>query len=131
MRKKEVPQDQGILDDYRELVYALDDEGRYVRVPSMGWSVKTEANRLAWDQINLRVEETRRLILEGRLSPLAYHMERNHMNPTLLGKYAGISRWRVKRHLKPRVFSRLGQETLKRYASVFNISTETLKTMDR
>ena len=130
MRKDEVPQDQGILENYREVVYAVDDKGRYEPVPSKGWSVKTEANELAWAGINLKIEKTRRLVLEGKLSPLAYHMERNHMKPGLLGKYAGFSRWRVRRHLKPAVFSKLRPEILERYATVFKITPDRLKTMD-
>ena len=130
MRKDKVPQDEGILEDYREVVYAVDDQGRYMSVPSKGWSAKTEANELAWAGINLKIEKARHLIRAGKLSPLAYHMELNHMKPGLLGKYAGFSRWRVRRHLKPAVFSRLRPEILERYATVFNITVDCLKTMD-
>ena len=64
MRKDEVPQDQGILENYKEVVYAVDDQGRYMPVPSKGWSAKTEANELAWAGINLKIEKTRRMVLE-------------------------------------------------------------------
>ena len=130
MRKDEVPQDQGILENYREVVYAVDDQGRYMPVPSKGWSAKTEANELAWAGINLQIEKTRKLVLAGKLSSLAYHMELNHMKPGLLGKYVGFSRWRVRRHLKPSVFSKLRAEVLERYAAVFNITVDRLKTID-
>ncbi|MCJ7686625.1 MAG: hypothetical protein MUO68_20280 [Desulfobacteraceae bacterium] len=130
MRKDEVPQDQGILEKYKEVVYAVDDLGRYTTVPSKGWTAKTEANELAWAGINLQIEKTRRLVLAGKLSPLAYHMELNHMKPGLLGKYVGFYRWRVRRHLKPAVFSRLSPEVLERYAKVFNITVGRLKTID-
>ena len=130
MRKDEVPQDQGILEKFKEVVYAVDDQGRYVPVASKGWSAKTEANELAWAGINLKIEKTRRLVLAGKLSPLAYHMELNHMKPGLLGKYAGFCRWRVRRHLKPAVFPELKPEVLEKYAKVFNITVDRLKTMD-
>jgi len=130
MRKEEVPQDQGILDQYKELVYAVDEQGRYIPVPSKGWVAKTEANELAWAGINHQIEETRRLVLMGKLSPLAYHMELNHMKPGLLGKYVGFCRWRVRRHLKPAVFSKLSPEVLERYAKVFDITVDRMKTMD-
>ncbi len=130
MRKDEVPQDQGILENYKEVVYAVDDQGRYMPVSSKGWSAKTEANELAWVGINLQIEKTRDLVLAGKLSPLAYYMELNHMKPGLLGKYAGFSRWRVKRHLKPAVFSKLRPKVLERYAKVFKITADRLKTMD-
>jgi hypothetical protein len=44
-----------------------------------------------------------------------------------LSMMAGISLWRVKRHLKPRVFKRLSEKTLQKYAEAFNISIEELK----
>ena len=44
--------------------------------------------------------------------------------------HAGIMVWRVKRHLKPKVFNRLSEKTLKKYTEVFNITLEQLKNID-
>jgi hypothetical protein len=41
--------------------------------------------------------------------------------------HTGISFWRVKRHLKPKVFNRLNEKDLAKYAEVFKITTEQLK----
>jgi hypothetical protein len=43
--------------------------------------------------------------------------------------YTGFWKWQVKRHLKPAVFARLSEKKMKRYAEVFNVSVEDLKTM--
>jgi hypothetical protein len=47
-----------------------------------------------------------------------------------LSMHAGIMIWRVKRHLKPKVFSRLSGKTLKKYAEAFNITLDQLKNVD-
>jgi hypothetical protein len=54
-------------------------------------------------------------------------MNKHMMDVRVLAQYVGFTRWRVKRHLKPREFNKLDDETLKRYASVFNITIEQLK----
>jgi hypothetical protein len=38
--------------------------------------------------------------------------------------------WRVKRHLKPKVFKRLNEKTLKKYAEVFNVPLDQLSNVD-
>jgi hypothetical protein len=99
MLKKNVPQDGGILDRWHEIKYAIDDDDRYVLAPSVGWE---------------------------ELSPLAYYMVKNQMDINLLAKYVRLSRWRVRRHLKPAVFRCLKTSILERYAKIFNVSTEQL-----
>lgn len=129
MRKREVPQEEGILDGCREIRYALDEEGRYSLEPSSGWEPTVAANRQAWDMIGRQVESVRRQVLGGQVSPLAYHMEKCQMNAPLLAQYAGLAAWRVRRHLKPAVFKRLKPATLERYARVLGIDPEKLRTV--
>jgi hypothetical protein len=63
----------------------------------------------------------------GAQSTLAYYMVRQQMDPQLLSAYAGIARWRVKRHLKPAVFARLDAAALRPYTELFGISVEQLR----
>ena len=44
--------------------------------------------------------------------------------------YVGFWQWRVKRHLKPKVFKKLSEKTLQKYADVFEISLNELKHID-
>jgi hypothetical protein len=127
MKKDEVPQDRGFSDGVREIAYAVDENGRYVRVPTRGWEPKTVANDQAWEVIDAEVAEEIRLIRAGKRSPLAYHMARNQMDPGLLADYVGLPRWRVRRHLKPKVFRKLSDDLLKRYADVFDLSVDALR----
>ena len=126
MLKKNVPQDGGILDRWHEISYAIDDDGRYVLAPSVGWKPANIANQQAWELISKQVADVIKRIQAQELSPLAYYMVKNQMDTNLLAKYVRLSRWRVRRHLKPAVFRRLKVSILERYAEIFNVSAEQL-----
>jgi hypothetical protein len=131
MKINEVPQDD--VPDYSEGIkkgnYALDDEGKYVMVPSKGWVVDEMINRMAYDEYKVKVEETRKAVLAGQKSPLAYYMELRQMTPEILGKTAGIATFRVKRHLRPEIFAKLKEPVLDSYAKALSITREELKTV--
>ncbi len=128
MKKSEVPQDDANMLEgkFKEPVYVLDENGKYTTAYSVGWDAKNAVMQHAWDQINEKVEQTRRQVLDGKVSPVKYYMEKNIMDTALLAKYTGFWRWTVKRHFKPSVFNKLNRKTLEKYAEVFNISVETL-----
>jgi hypothetical protein len=127
MKIDEVPQNKGMITDgLREICYAVDENGRYILAQSAGWEPKNIANDQAWMLIEEEVSQTVKKIKAGKLSPLAFHMVKNQMNVSLLSKYVGFNRLRVKRHLKPSVFRRLKPSILKRYGRVFEIEVEEL-----
>ncbi|OEU53078.1 MAG: hypothetical protein BA872_09285 [Desulfobacterales bacterium C00003060] len=123
MKKEDVPQDVGLNKGMKEIVYAVDENGRYAQVPSLGWEPKNIANDQAWEVIDEGIISEIELIRAGKRSPLAYHMVKNLMDIGLLASYVRLPRWRVKRHLKPAAFKRLRPEILEQYADVFGIST--------
>lgn len=132
MNIKEVPQDDaGFLKEgkVRDVCYAVDDQGNYTQVLSVGWQPKNEAMKHAWKQVNSKAEKIRQKVLKGKLSPLAYHMEKGLMDTTLISQYTGFSRWTVRRHKNPSKFKELNAEDLQQYAEALNISIETLKTV--
>jgi hypothetical protein len=126
MREEDVPQDKGVLDDKQVVSYALNDEGRYCLTPSAGWEPVNCANRLAWEDIQAELVLVRSQIARGEMSPLAYYMTRAQMDVALLSRYSGIARWRVRRHLKPQVFSRLSTFYRQCYAGLFDLTPEQL-----
>ena len=127
MKIDEVPQNKGMItDDIREICYAVDENGRYMLAQSAGWEPKNIANDQAWTLIEEEVSQTVKKIKAGKLSPLAFHMAKNQMDVSLLSKYVGFNRLRVRRHLKPSVFRRLKPSVLKRYGRVFEIEVEEL-----
>jgi hypothetical protein len=127
MRQEEVPQDQGIAAGMQEITYAVDERGRYVLVPSAGWEPKNISNYQAWEVIAAQIEAARRQVVANQASPLAYHMARNQMDVALLAQYMGLMRWRVKRHLKPRIFNKLPLNLLDRYASLLKVTVAQLR----
>jgi len=131
MKKNEVPQDDSSIKDnkFKELCYAVDEDGNYVTAKSTGWSPKTIALDNALEDINERVADAKQRVLNNETSPIEYYMELHKMDLPILSSYVGIWQWRVKRHLKPKVFQKLSDKVLKKYASVFEISIKELKSI--
>lgn len=127
MKIEQVPQDAGKLDGEKELCYAVDEKGNYVTVQSSGWRAKNITLDQAWDYIKEQVDEARKQIQAGKQSNLAYFMAINQMDIKLLASYSGFSRWKIKKHLKPKHFNQLDSEILKQYASIFRVPVDQLK----
>jgi len=132
MKVNEVPQDEAFLKEgkIRDLCYVVDKDGHYTKVLSKGWEPKNEAIRLAWKNIYEQASVTREKVLAGIKSPVAYYMQINIMDVHILADYMDISVWRVKRHLKMKVFRKLSTDILSKYAELFGISVEALINID-
>jgi hypothetical protein len=133
MKKEEVPQDKSNLAsaNMRELCYAVDKEGNYTTALSTGWDPKTIALDNHMQDLKEREEDARNQVRDGLASPILYFMEVKRMDLSVLAGYVGMWGWRVKRHLKPGVFKRLSDRILKKYADVFEISVEELKSFNQ
>jgi hypothetical protein len=129
MKKEEVPQDEGNLSKskMKELVYATDEKGNYTTALSTGWEPKTIALSNSIEEINNRIIAAKEQVRNGEISPIAYYMELHKMDLAVLSSYAGLWKWRVKRHFDPKVFSGLSNKILQKYAAAFSISIEELK----
>ena len=79
------------------------------------------------DVIRERTEAARLKVMAGQISPIAYFMEKSKMDLGILSGYTGMWQWRIKRHFKPRIFSRLSNKVLEKYAYAFQISVNELK----
>ena len=131
MKKEEIPQDDGALNKLtKEIVYAVDSSGNYSTELSTGWDVKTKALDVAWEDIQQRIEDARKKVLNNEASPLLYFIELRLMDIGILAAYTGFWKWTIKRHLKPSVFKQLPEKKLQQYADAFNVSVEDLKTMN-
>ena len=127
MEKDKVPQDEGITAGItREVQYAVDENGKYVKTLSKGWEPKNIVNELAWEDIQEMVNIADEKIKAGKASPIMHFMAKNQMDVTLLSDYVEQSKWKVKRHLKAKCFKKLKQEQLENYAKVFEISVDEL-----
>ena len=131
MKKEDVPQDLSSLGKITtEICYATDESGNYTTQQSRGWDVKISALDVTWENVEKRMKEAKEKMERGEVSPLLYFMEKNVMDLAILSDYTGFWKWRIRRHLKPAVFSKLSDKALQKYAEVFNITVEELKTMN-
>ncbi|MCK5029555.1 MAG: helix-turn-helix domain-containing protein [Bacteroidales bacterium] len=127
MEKDKVPQDEGITGGVsREVQYAIDENGKYVKVMSTGWEPKNIVNDLAWEDIQEMVEIANEKIKSGKASPIMHFMAKTQMDVTLLSDYIELPKWKVKRHLKPKCFKKLKQEQIEKYAKIFEINVDEL-----
>lgn len=125
---EQVPQDkENFYEGHKRAVYAKAKDGSYVQALSGGWEVETYFTALALDDLSDQYKEVLKKFFEGKLSPLALHMEKRMMTPHLLALHAGFFTFQVKRHLKPTVFKKLSNAKLKKYADSLNITVEELK----
>lgn len=51
------------------------------------------------------------------------------MDVSILAGYTGFWKWQVKKHLNPSIFKELSDRKLQKYAEVFNVTVDELKTM--
>lgn len=132
MKKNEVPQDKSNLEsaNFKELCYAVDENGEYTTELSTGWSPKTIALNNAIEALNERISASKQRVKNHKVSPLEYYMELHKMDLPILASYVGIWKWRVKRHFRPAVFKNLNNKTLQKYADVFDITIEELQRTD-
>lgn len=132
MKKKEVPQDNSSLKskNFKELCYAVNEDGEYVTAKSSGWDPKTIALNNAIKDIKERVSEAKSKVLANEVSPIVYYMELHKMDLGILASYVGMWKWRVKRHFKPKVFQKLSLKILQKYADTFDVSIDQLKNIN-
>ena len=131
MNKEEIPQDLSSLGKItKEVCYALDGSGKYVTELSRGWEVKINALDVAWNDIECRKVTAKQKVFRNEVSPLLFFMERALMDITILAAYTGFWKWQIKGHFRPEVFNKLSDKKLQRYADVFNVGIEDLKSMN-
>lgn len=129
MKVNEVPQDKTFYEHIKRACYALDNKGKYIIIPSSGWSAEDVVNGLAVDELKNKLEETRKEVIKGLKSPLAYHMEQRQMTPAILAKTVGLFSFRVRRHFRPEIFAKLRPSMIKRYALALAVTEQELKSV--
>lgn len=130
MKKENVPQDISPLGKItKEVQYATDGSGKYVKELSSGWDIKATALDVAWKDIEGRVAAARQEVLSGKASPVLFFMEYRLMDISILSDYTGFWKWQIRRHLKPEIFRELTNKKLKKYADAFNVTVEDIKSM--
>lgn len=128
MQVDEVPQDNSsTYKGEKKLLYAVSADGRYDAVTSTGWEVEEFVTSMAVAELEQLAEDARQRVLAGESSPIEYYMYAKRLDEPALALATGLFRWRVRRHMKPAVFARLGDKLLLRYCDAFGIDLPTLK----
>jgi hypothetical protein len=107
-------------------MYAIDENGDYSIVPSVGWDPLNFAYAQRMELARQRIEESRKKVEAGQASPLLYYMAAYQWNQRELARYTGFFQWQIRRHQRAEVFRRLKRSVLERYARIFNLSVEAL-----
>lgn len=129
MKVGDVPQDDGIESGTKRLNVAVDDQGNFVLVQSVGWSPVNTAFSVFWEFTQKNLEDIRQKALRGETSSLHFHMLTKLMNEKFLAAYAGFWVWQTRRHLKAGVFRRLKPAVLEKYAKALDMTVEQLTTV--
>jgi hypothetical protein len=129
MKLKDVPQDDNpTFKGYgTKAVYAVDEKGRYKKTSTSGWEVEEVVLRDVLADFRELAAEAKKRVMAGKHSPLEYFAYKRLMDLSALSQAMGLAKWRIKRHLKPNVFSRLNDKMLQRYADIFRIDIAVLK----
>lgn len=130
MKTDEVPQELSLTyPGHQRLVYAVDRDGEYQGVHSIGWDVESEATLAAIAEVErLRLDAWQRAT-QGIASPLEFHMYSRRMDLPLLAGAAGLWQWRVRRHFSTQRFKKISAAMLARYADALQIPIATLTTI--
>jgi hypothetical protein len=110
----------------KKAIYATDNNGDYTIVASSGWDVEEEATRQALTELERLAADAFVRVLTGEMSPLYFHMYNRRMDLQVLAESTGLFKWRIRRHFRPRIFARLADRMLARYADALGISTDDL-----
>jgi len=129
VKKQDLPQDESNLQsaNMTEVLYVTDENDNYTTANSIGWDAKKAALEESMELINERIEEAKQNVANNLVSPIVYFMELNKMDMQVLAAYVNMWQWTVKRHAKPKIFKKLSDSTLKKYADAFEISVDELK----
>ena len=85
---------------------------------------------MTWENIQHKVEAAKAKVLNNEASPVLFFMEKNIMDINILSSYTGFFKWQIKPHLKPAVFNKLSPKKINKYAEVFNVTVDELKSME-
>lgn len=128
MRTQDVPQDlDPTYEGKTKLCYATNEKGEIVGVQTRGWEVESTVKGYAWEVINAELADIRERLKRREVSNLYYFMRLRMMDYALLAQNMNMFAWRVRWHTRARVFNKLSDTWLKKYADCLDISVEQLK----
>jgi hypothetical protein len=116
--------------DFEILHYTIDKDGNWDRKMLANWGHKEIVNTQTWIVVQERMSAAKEAVLNGKSSPIGYYMTKCMMDVKLCAEFVGYPKRKVKQHMRPSVFKKLGQEVLTRYADIFEISVDELVNLE-
>lgn len=127
MKLDDVPQDHSsTYGGHCKLVYAVDASGHYQGAQSDGWEPEAFATQLAVAELQEQEAAAAAAWERGELSPLKCLMYRYRLDEPALAQITGLWQWRIRRHFRPAIYTRLSVAILARYAEAFGLPVEQL-----
>ncbi len=109
------------IDNAHQLIlYVEKEDNSFGPVQTGSYMVENYLEDLFEKKARLRSARLQDL-LDGKISPLAYYKDLVEISEGDLAARVGVSRRKLKAHLTPGGFSRLGVAQLKQYATVFGV----------
>jgi hypothetical protein len=130
MKEEDVPQDASpTYGGLQKLVYAVDKDGKYVGVRTSGWDVEAYATLSAVEAFEEQAREALDRARAGLAAPLEHHMHARRMDMSTLSVATGYPQWRIRRHLRADVFSKLADAKLEPYAKALGMTVAELRSL--
>jgi hypothetical protein len=127
MKVKEVPQDGKRMLKTTLVQYAVNDEGKFEKIPSNGWEPGYYAGLNLQEEFKELAEEAKERVKNNETSPLEYFMYNASLDLLGLSQFSMIPMRKVKKHMTPKGFEKLDDATLARYAHIMHTDVETIK----
>jgi len=128
MKQSDVPQDDiPYYEGQTKVVYAKSKDGKYKAVGSTGWKAEEFVTKMAVNELHEQAKIALADAKSGVASPLAYHMYSTRHDLLSLSQTTGIWQWRIRRHFKPEVFSKLSEKVLTKYSEAIGKPINTIK----
>lgn len=123
MKENEVPQENSVKfeKEFSVLEYAINKDGKYTQVKSVGWEPKNTVMENAWEHEKEKMLEASELVKQGKKSPIYYHMFKALMDIKVLSAYTGFSKLKTKRHFKPSAYQKLKPLDIVKYLEAFSL----------
>ena len=110
------------------MIYATNKDGAYEKVESSGWESEEFVTLMAVNDLEQLTQDAYQRVRSGQSAPLEYHMYNKRLDIVGLSQATGFYQWQIKRHLKPRVFSKLKQQKLNMYCEALGMNVDELQT---
>jgi len=125
MKEKDVKID---CPEQQMILYVEKENGQYGPVQTGSYISANYLDDFFYKRKNLE-ESLHSKVLNLEISPIQYFMVLEDLTLSELSSRANIGKWKVKRHLKHRNFHRITADHMKRYARVFNVKEEDIRSL--